>query len=38
MRFLYAAYIITWTVHIVYIVILVRGFRKVQEEVKDLER
>lgn len=38
MKYLYAAYIVTWAVHIVYIVILVRGFRKVQEEVKDLER
>lgn len=38
MKFLYAAYIVTWTVHIVYIAILVRGFRKVEEEVKDLER
>jgi CcmD family protein len=38
MKFLYAAYIVTWTVHIVYIAILVRGFRKVEEEVRDWER
>ncbi len=38
MKFLYAAYIVTWAVHIVYIAILVRGFRKVEEDLRDLER
>jgi CcmD family protein len=38
MKWVFAAYTIAWTVHIVYIAILVRGFKKVQEEVKDLER
>lgn len=37
-NFLYAAYIITWVFILGYIVVLTRGFKKLQEEVKDLER
>lgn len=38
MKFLYAAYGITWAVHIVYLVILTRGFNKLRDDIKDLER
>jgi len=38
MNFLYAAYIITWVFILGYIGVLTRGFKKLQEEVKDLER
>ena len=38
MSYLYAAYIIVWVVLIGYIGILMRGFRKLAEEMKDLEQ
>jgi len=38
MSYLYAAYIIVWVVLIGYIVILMRGFKRVAEEMRDLER
>ncbi len=38
MNYLYAAYIIVWVVLIGYIVILSRGFKKVAEEMKELEK
>lgn len=38
MKFLYAAYIITWAVHLGYIVYLTRAFAKLREEVRELER
>ena len=38
MKFLYAAYLITWAVIIVYILTMMRGFQKVSKEMKDLER
>jgi len=38
MKFLYAAYIITWVILLGYIGILTRGFKRLQDEVRDLER
>ncbi|MGZ4815623.1 MAG: CcmD family protein [Terriglobales bacterium] len=38
MNYLYAAYIIVWVVLIGYIIILTRGFKKLAEEMKELER
>jgi CcmD family protein len=38
MSYLYAAYIIVWVVLIGYIGILTRGFKKLAEEMRDLER
>jgi len=38
MSYLYAAYIIVWVVLIGYIGILTMGFRKLAEEVKELEK
>jgi len=38
MRFLYAAYLITWGVIIAYIITVLMGFKKVSDEMKDLEK
>jgi CcmD family protein len=38
MRFLYAAYIITWAVIGAYLVTLAQGFKRVQDDLRDLER
>jgi CcmD family protein len=38
MKFLYAAYVITWVVIIFYILTMVRGFKKVSDEMRELER
>jgi CcmD family protein len=37
-HFLYAAYIITWVILLGYIGLLTRGFKKLEEEVRELER
>jgi CcmD family protein len=36
LKFLYAAYIATWTIHLVYIGSLVRRFSRLRREMKDL--
>lgn len=38
MKFLYAAYIATWVVHIVYLGILSRGYKRLREEVEENKR
>jgi hypothetical protein len=38
MRFLYAAYVATWLIHISYLLILTRGFLKIREEIRQLKR
>lgn len=38
MKFLYAAYLITWGVIIAYIVSMLFGFQKVSRDMRDLER
>ena len=38
MNYLYAAYIIVWVVLIGYIIILTRGFKKLAQEMKELEK
>ena len=38
MNYLYAAYFAAWAVHIVYLVSLTRGYKKVAEEIQDLNR
>jgi len=35
MKFMYAAYIATWVVHIVYLGILTRGYRRLRAEVEE---
>jgi hypothetical protein len=38
MKWVYAAYAVTWAVHIVYIVILTRGYQRVRRDIEDLNR
>ncbi len=38
MKWVYAAYGATWAIHIVYLLVLTRGYQRVREEVEDLER
>ena len=38
MNWVYAAYGVTWAVHIVYVVILTRGYQRVRREVEELDR
>lgn len=35
MKFLYAAYAATWLIHLVYLVVVSRGFRKLRDEVRE---
>jgi CcmD family protein len=38
MNFLYAAYTVTWTIHIVYLGILVRRYSRLRKEVDELKK
>jgi len=38
MNWVYAAYGVTWAVHIVYLIILTRGYQRVRREIEDLNR
>ncbi len=38
MKFLYAAYIATWLIHIAYLGTLVARYRRVRREIDDLNR
>jgi CcmD family protein len=38
MRFLYAAYVVTWVIHIGYLLSLTARFRKLKQEMSDLQR
>ncbi len=38
MKFLYAAYGVTWAVIILYLLVLTRGFQRLCEDVRELER
>jgi hypothetical protein len=38
MKYMYAAYIVTWVIHIVYLAVLSRGYKRVAEEAEELER
>jgi len=38
MSYLYAAYIITWVIHIGYIGTLVRRYKRLRQEMEDLKR
>jgi CcmD family protein len=37
-KFLYAAYAVTWVIHISYLAILGRGYKRVKEEWRELRR
>lgn len=36
LKFLFAAYIATWVIHVTYITHLVHSFKKLRQELKDL--
>ncbi len=36
MNYLYAALIATWTIHVLYLISLSRGYARVQQETKEL--
>ena len=38
MNWVYAAYGVTWAVHIAYLIVLTRGYQRVRRDVQDLER
>ncbi len=38
MSWVYAAYTAAWIIHIVYLVILTRGYQRVRDDIDDLER
>jgi CcmD family protein len=38
LKFLYAAYIATWTIHVFYIGTLVRRFSRLRRDLKELEK
>jgi len=37
-KFLYAAYIATWTIHVLYIGSLLRRYKRLQKQMKDLSK
>jgi len=37
-KFLYAAYIATWTIHVLYLASLVRRYGKLRRQMKDLTK
>jgi len=37
-KFLFAAYVVTWAVHIVYLLYLTGRSRRLRNEIRDLER
>jgi len=37
-KFLYIAYGVTWAIHLVYLGTLARGYKKVKEELEELEQ
>ena len=37
-KFLYAAYAITWVIHLVYVGTLARGYKRVKEELEELRK
>ncbi len=38
MKFLYAAYIVTWLVHLTYLTILTRGYKRLREDVQEAKK
>jgi hypothetical protein len=38
MKFMYAAFAATWIIHIAYLGIMTRGYRRVREEIDELRR
>ena len=38
MKWVYAAYAAAWAIHLVYLVVLTRGFQRVREDIEELEQ
>jgi len=38
MKFLYAAYAVTWIIHICYLGVLTRGYRRIRQEIEELQQ
>ncbi len=38
MNWVYLAYGAAWAIHIVYLIILTRGYQRLRDEIRDLER
>ncbi len=38
MKFLYAAYAVTWVIHFAYIGWMSRGYRRIKEELQELKK
>ena len=38
MNYLFAAFTVTWVIHILYLLSLSRGYSRVREEIQELER
>lgn len=38
MKYLYAAYFATWAIHILYLLTVTRGYKKVAEDIQELEK
>jgi hypothetical protein len=38
MKFLYAAYAATWVIHIIYLTLLSRRYRRLRDEMQDLRK
>lgn len=38
MTYLYVAYVVTWVIHILYLLYLTRRFARLRDEVKELEQ
>ncbi len=38
MKFLYAAYIVTWLVHLTYLTVLTRGYKRLREEMEEAKK
>jgi CcmD family protein len=36
-KFLYLAYAVTWLIHLAYLAVLGQGFKRVKEELRELE-
>lgn len=38
MNFLYAAYAATWIIHLIYLAILVQGYRRLRKDMEELRK
>lgn len=38
MKFLYAAYTVTWIIHIAYLAVIARGYSRERDEIRELKK